>query len=66
MGYESWIKSFIQEHENESIARVIEDILNKENLPIEIISTFVDYCNYYFWKEIRNGKRSFIWRKWKC
>lgn len=48
MGYNSWIQSFIQEHEGEPIAKVIADLYEKEkDLPIEYLSLFVDYCNYY-------------------
>ena len=47
MGYDSWIQSFIDEHEGEPIVKVIEDLRNKEDIPKEILSTFVDYCNYY-------------------
>lgn len=47
MGYESWIQSFINDHEGEPIAKVIENLREKENIPIEYISMFVDYCNYY-------------------
>ena len=47
MGYDSWIQSFIDEHNGEPIAKVIEALREKENIPIEILSLFVDYCNYY-------------------
>ena len=47
MGYNSWIQSFINDHQGEPIAKVIEDLRDKENIPIEILSIFVDYCNFY-------------------
>ena len=47
MEYNSWIQSFIEDHKGEPIAKAIEDLLEKEHIPIEYVSIFVDYCNYY-------------------